>query len=177
MLGWSHKHTKSSEYLSFPQIQPPRSNSNPNKGDLLAHVYPVATMPHDALLTSPIARDEPTSVIKACCVRRSHQPTEIVYKGTNAVISFGAVTNRTDTRTNETECGTCNGFGDSGGKPCLECRCSVARDVEYKGKTGSLVFVDSKITLGASEAFKEIFGKGYTEKAKPKVPQKKGFRV
>ncbi|KAF7856970.1 hypothetical protein EAF04_009730 [Stromatinia cepivora] len=124
------KQTKSPGYLSFPQIPPLKINLKPQ----------LATVHCDALLTILIARDESTSIIKLCCVRGTDQPAVIAYKETNAAINFGAVTDRTDTRTNETECGTCNGLG----------------------------------TLVELKAVKEIFGKAYPEKTKPKGSEKKG---
>ncbi|KAM0176926.1 hypothetical protein ACHAPF_004549 [Botrytis cinerea] len=131
-----------------------------------SYVYPVATMLHKALLGSIIVRAESNGIIQSCCKRGTHEPLDIGYQGVNVAVRFG-LANVANPHDNERECGSCNNHPRPDGQPCLECRRSVKRYVKYKGKTGSVDFVDSNITPWELRVVKDMYGRFYSENAKP----------
>ncbi|KAF7910903.1 uncharacterized protein EAF01_002412 [Botrytis porri] len=132
------------------------------------YVYPVAAMLHKALLGSIIARAESNGIIQSCCKYGTHEPLDIGNQGVNVVVRFGLA----NTHNNERECGTCKDHPCPSGQSCPKCRCSMRRHVKYKGKVGSLVFVDSDITPWELRAIQDMHRKFYAEKAKPKGSKK-----
>ncbi|KAF5871603.1 uncharacterized protein Bfra_008626 [Botrytis fragariae] len=132
------------------------------------YIYPVAAMLHKALLGSIIARAESNGIIQSCCKHGTHEPLDTGNQGVNVVVRFGLA----NTHNNERECGTCKDHPSAGGRPCSECRCSLKRYVKYKGKIGSLVFVDSDITPWELRVIKDMYREFYFENGKPEGSKK-----
>ncbi|KAF7941987.1 hypothetical protein BELL_0028g00340 [Botrytis elliptica] len=132
------------------------------------YVYPVAAMLHKALLGSIIARAESDGIVQSCCKHGTHEPLHTENQGVNVVVRFGLA----NAHNNERECSTCKDHPSLGGLPCAECRCSMKRYVKYKGKAGSLVFVDSGITPWEIRAIMDIHREFYSENAKPESSKK-----
>ncbi|TGO39535.1 hypothetical protein BHYA_0052g00340 [Botrytis hyacinthi] len=132
------------------------------------YVYPVAAILHKALLGSIIARAESNGIVQSCCKHGTHEPLDVGSQGVNVVVHFGLA----NTHNNEMECSTCKDHPSPDGQPCSECRCSMERYVKYKGKVGSLVFVDSDVTPWEFRVIKDMYREFYSENAKPESSKK-----